>query len=50
LREGRLASIVRGPLAGRGGFLAPGEELRVIFNLDAINAAIAVLVNPEDLE
>lgn len=50
LREGRLTSIVRGPLAGRVGILAPGEELRIVFNLDVLNAAIAVSVNPEDIE
>jgi len=50
LREGRIASIVRGPLAGRSGIIAPSEELQIVLNIDAIDGAIAVFMNSEDLE
>ena len=50
LREGRITSVIRGPLAGRSGIIAPSEELQVVFNIDAINGAIAVFLNSKDIE
>jgi hypothetical protein len=48
---GELATIIRGPLAGRTGFLSPqlNQETHIIFNIDGTDRAIAVAVDPQDI-
>jgi nucleoside-diphosphate-sugar epimerase len=50
IAAGRVANIIRGPLAGRHGLLADGECARVVFNVDAIKQGIAVCIGTTDIQ
>ena len=51
LEAGRVANVIRGPLAGRKGIVPAGQpRASVVFNLDGLGLAIAVSVNPGDVE
>ena len=50
IAAGRVANIIRGPLAGRHRLLADGECARVVFSVDAIKQRIAVCIGTTDIQ